>query len=581
MSGRIPDSIVDRIIGESDIVAVISEFMSLKKSGKDFKGLCPFHQEKTPSFFVVPAKGFYHCFGCGKGGNVVNFIMEHERLEYPAALRYLAEKAGIEIPRTDAVGGANDRLFNALAVASAFFERSLFTSAGKNALEYLKNRGISEATARLFGLGFAPPGWDNLIKEASSKGVKIADLEAAGLAVKKEGYYDRFRGRIMVPIRTISGNVVGFGGRVLSGEEEPKYVNSPETSVYKKGRILYGLDVSRNDIRNSGEAVVVEGYFDLISLHQAGIKNVVAVSGTGFTDEQASLLGRYCQKTVLLFDSDSAGIRGAFRACGVLYNNGLEPHLVRLPKGFDPDSYVIEKGREDLSRLVAGAADIIDYVYQSLNGNFTDQSLSRQKKIIRALSELMSPVDDKLTKDLLSKKMFDRLDVDTRTLGIIGEHEKTEAPSGESPAVSGRDRFEREFLAILLSRPEFAAKAAGIVTESLFTEAFNARIYSAVTRFHNEGWELSVNRLSREVGNGDAGKRLREIAIRSENTDDSEDEFDNYLKRFRRISARKRLDELKGLIGKAEGESDFDKLEILTREFQNLKLEVDANDAKV
>ncbi len=583
MSGRIPENIVERIKTETDIVSVISEFISIKKSGKDFKGLCPFHQEKTPSFFVIPGKGFFHCFGCGKGGNAVNFIMEHERLDYPSALRYLADKAGISIPRTESAAGTfDDRLHSALSMAASFFEKSLFENqSGKMPLEYLESRGISAETARLFRFGFAPAGWDNLLREAAAKGIKVADLEAAGMVAKKENYYDRFRNRLMVPIKTLSGRVVGFGGRVMPGDDSPKYINSPETSVYKKGQILFGMDVTKSAIRDKNEAVVVEGYFDLITLYQAGIKNVVAVSGTGFTDQQASLLARFCEKAVLLFDSDSAGVKAAFRASGVLYNTGLEPSLVMLPRGSDPDSFIRENGEAELTRLISESVDIIGFIQSGLKGRFSDQTLARQKRIVGVMSELMSPIEDNLTRNLLSKKMFERLDIDIKTLGIIGETKRTAEPSPEHRVVAGRDRFEREFLAIILAHPEFITRCGSEIDNSLFTESANAEIYTVIEEFAGAGRELSIMDISEKVGEGESSRRLRELAISAERLTESEIEFDDYLRKFRLISVRKRLDELKSLIGEAERMSDEDRLKSLTREFQNLKLEVKANEARV
>jgi DNA primase len=581
MAGLIPKDIVERIKNESDIVAVISEFVNLKKSGKDYKGLCPFHQEKTPSFYVVPGRGFYHCFGCSQGGNVINFVMEHERFDYPGALRYLAAKAGITIPQTGDSRSDGDRLYNALSLAAGYFESSLWGKSSETAIKYLKSRKIEKSIAQMYGIGFAPPGWDGLIKAASSKGIKPSDLERAGLAIKKEGYYDRFRNRLMIPIRTIAGRVVGFGGRVLPGDDSPKYINSPETEVYKKGRILFGLDISKNDVRAKNEAVVVEGYFDLITLNQSGITNAVAASGTGFTVEQAALLARFCERVVLLYDSDSAGIKAAFRACGILYNSGLEPRLVKLPKGFDPDSFVRENGAERLSGLIKEANDILDFVQQFIKGRFADQPLSKQKKIINKLTELLEPIDDGLTRNLLSKKMFEKIDIDSKTLGILSERRTTALPGSDVPLSPTRDRVERKFLAILLMHPEQISKAEKVVEESLFTEESNARIFAAITKFHTEGKDFDISELSEEVGGNGASRCLREIAIQELSTPDWELEFEGYLKKFRLISIGKRLDELKGLIGEAERMSDQNKIEILTREFQNLKLEVEANDARV
>ncbi len=581
MAGLIPKDIVERIKNESDIVAVISEFVNLKKSGKDYKGLCPFHQEKTPSFFVISGKGFYHCFGCSKGGNVINFIMEHERFDYPGALRYLAAKSGIMIPETGNSKSDSDRLHNALSLAAGYFESSLWSKSAETAIKYLESRGIGKSTAKMFGIGFAPPGWDGLINAVSSKGIKASDLERAGLAIKKEGYYDRFRNRLMIPIRTIAGRVIGFGGRVLPGDDSPKYINSPETEMYKKGRILYGLDVSKDETRVKNEAVVVEGYFDLITMYQSGIKNVVAASGTGFTAEQAALLARFCERVVLLYDSDSAGVKAAFRACGILYNAGLEPRMVRLPKGFDPDSFVRENGAEKLSGLIKEANDILDFVQQFIKGRFADQPLSKQKKIINKLTELMEPIEDDLTRDLLSKKMFEKINIDSKTLGILSERRTTAQPGSDVSLSPTRDRVEREFLAILLTHPEQISKAEEVVEESLFTEESNARIFAAITKFHTEGKDLDISELSEEVGGNGAGSRLREIALQEQSTAGRELVFEEYLKKFRLITARKRLNELKGMIGEAERISDQNRIEILTREFQNLKLEVEANDARV
>lgn len=582
MGGRIPENIVERIKGDTDIVSVISEFVSLKRSGKDYKGLCPFHQEKTPSFFVIPSRGFFHCFGCGKGGSAINFIMEHERMDYPSALKYLAEKAGIEIPRLEQSNGKDERLFAALSAAASYFEHSLKeTSSGQLAREYLRSRGIESDTSRTFGIGFAPPGWDGLIKSTAAKGIRSDDLEAAGLIIKKEGYYDRFRNRLIIPVRNLSGKVIGFGGRTLPGDDSPKYINSPETTVYKKGKILFGMDVSRNEIRSKNEAVVVEGYFDLIALYQAGIKNVVASSGTGFTPEQASLLRRFCDRVVLLFDSDSAGVKASFRACGVLYNAGLDPELVLLPKGNDPDSYVRQQGPSGMSKLISESMDIIDFVRQSLKGRFADQSLSRQKKIVGVLAELMAPIDDGLTKDLLARKMFDKLDIDTRTLGIIGEAGNPRQEQSDTAIPTGMSKTEMDFIALLFAHPVLLKETAAVVDESLFSESEHARIYSALCEFDAEGRDLSVGDLTEVLSGGGAGQRLREIAIQSEKMVDLIDEFPKYLNRFRTISNKKRLAELKGLIEEAGRKSDVDRLESLTREFQNLNNEVKANDTRV
>ncbi|UCE66317.1 MAG: DNA primase [Candidatus Zixiibacteriota bacterium] len=573
--GRIPEDIVQRIKNESDIISVVSEFVNLRKSGKDFKGLCPFHQEKTPSFFVIPAKQFYHCFGCGKGGNVINFIMDHERLEYPDALRFLAQKAGIEIPRTDSGSSDIERVYEALSFAERFFNNRLLASDdGRPARDYLKSRGINEDIIKRFGLGFAPDSWDGLLKAASGEKIQTVALERAGLVKRKQGLYDRFRKRIMVPIKNISGKNVAFGGRIMPGDEGAKYINSPETDVYKKSRILYGLDISKNSMREKNEAVVVEGYFDLISLFQAGITNVVAASGTGFASEQASLLSRFCGRVVLMYDPDSAGIKAAFRACGVLYNAGLEPRLIRLPKGTDPDGYIRKHGAENLSKVISEADDIFDFVIKGLKGKISDQTVAVQKKIIGKIVELIEPIGDRQTRAIIYEKIYSRLGVDIKPFAP-GEEKRRVASAGRLDDVNvNKDNFENTFLSIIISHPELYGECLDKVDGSLFSESDNAKIFEIIGTIQSSGREISVSNLFDEIGSNGLRDRLSKIAFIEHSLADWATVFDDCMRRFKKIAIKRRLDELKSLIDKAGKESDRDRLEILTREFHKLKAEV-------
>jgi len=574
--GRIPEDIIQRIKNESDIVSVISEFVALKKSGKDFKGLCPFHQEKTPSFFVIPSRQFYHCFGCGKGGNVINFIMDHERMEYPHALRFLAQKAGIEIPETYSGDSDIEQVYAVLAFAERFYNNRLLNSKdGGPALDYLKSRGMDEDIIKKFGLGFAPDSWDGLLKTASREKIQSAILEKAGLVKRKEGLYDRFRKRIMVPIRNISGKTVAFGGRIMPGDEGAKYINSPETDIYKKSRILYGFDISKNSARDKNEAIVVEGYFDLISLFRAGITNVVAASGTGFTPQQASLLSRFCERIVLMYDPDSAGIKAAFRACGVLYNAGLEPRLIRLPKGFDPDSYIRKHGAENLSKLVSDADDIFDFVIKGIKGKISDQTVAAQKKIIGKIVELVDPIDDRQTRAIIYEKIYSRLGVDIKAYALKKKKTGTALAAGRLDNVEVRkDNFEKSFLSIIISHPELFGQCLEAVDSSLFSESDNARIFDIIGKVQSSGREISVSNLFDEIGSNGLKDRLSEIAFIEHSIADWETVFEYCMRRFKKIAIKRRLDELKGLIDKAGRESDRERLEILTREFHKLKAEV-------
>jgi DNA primase len=361
MAGFIPEDIVEKIKSDTDILDLVGEYVTLKKAGKDYVGLCPFHREKTPSFSVVPNKGFFYCFGCGASGNAVNFVMRHENLDYPEALRYLAKRAGITIP--DKVSPDQEshttKLYKAVEFAEQYFRKHLKNSVGT---EYFKSRGLKNSTIEEFGLGYAPDGWDGLLKAIAKDKLAAEYFFEAGLLVRRENqssgpneYYDKFRHRAIFPIRNISARTIGFGGRALSDQEGPKYLNSPETSIYHKGSVLYGLSYSKNYIREQNQAIIIEGYFDFISVYQEGIKNIVAVSGTGFTPNQANLLARFCEQVVLLYDADAAGMRATFRAVEVLFNAGLEPRIVRLPEGNDPDKYVRANGANALRQLIDGA----------------------------------------------------------------------------------------------------------------------------------------------------------------------------------------------------------------------------------
>jgi DNA primase len=352
---RIPDEKVDEIRSVLDIVDVVSDYVSLKKKGSNFFGLCPFHNEKTPSFSVNPERGIYKCFGCGKGGNVFSFLMEIERIGFVEAVRLLAERAGVDLPDpgsdTPESGTEVESIYHALRLAGRFFHSTLMhPEIGADARRYLEDRGFSDETVRKFGIGFAPDRWDALLKHAESSSTPVEVLEKAGLVIKSEkgdGHYDRFRGRVMFPLFTHVGQVVGFTGRVLNEDAKvAKYVNSPETKVYHKGRILYGLNFSRNEVRRREEIYLVEGNTDVVSLYQAGITNVAATSGTALTTEQVKLLGRYTNTVVIVFDADEAGVQASLRSLDLMLAAGMKVFILSVPDGGDPDMFVRQVGHE-------------------------------------------------------------------------------------------------------------------------------------------------------------------------------------------------------------------------------------------
>ena len=357
----IPDDKIEEIRATADIVDVVGDYVQLKKSGSGYKGLCPFHSEKTPSFHVDPNKNLFYCFGCQKGGDVFSFLQEIEGLSFVEGARLLAERAGIPLPDDtvdEEAAGEVESIYHALRFAARFFYRQLTQeSRGKPALDYLRQRGITPSTIKTFGLGYAPDAWDALLNAAKEKQVDPETLEKAGLVIARKdgsGYYDRYRGRVIFPIFSHVGKVLGFGGRILDDDaDQPKYINSPETRVYDKSRALYGLRQAKQAIRKEDEAILVEGYTDVISLHQAGVEHAVASSGTALTEQQVTTLGRYGKRLVLLYDADEAGARAARRAMDLVLAEELGAYVVELPDGEDPDSFVQAEGAEAFGRFIA------------------------------------------------------------------------------------------------------------------------------------------------------------------------------------------------------------------------------------
>lgn len=347
----IPESSVEEVRSLVDIVDVVGEYVQLKKRSSNFVGLCPFHSEKTPSFNVNPRLGIFKCFGCGEGGDVFSFVSRMESLSFPEAVRVLSDRVGVVLPEEEApADGASESesIYHALRFAARFFHDRLAKDPGaQTARDYLQKRGFTKESVKKFGIGYAPDQWDVLVNEARANHIEEEFLEKAGLVIERKdesGFYDRYRHRLIFPIFSHVGKVVGFGGRILREDDQPKYINSPETKVYSKGRILYGLYHSKNAIRGKEEAILVEGYTDVVSLHQAGVQHVVASSGTALTKDQINAIGRYAKVIILLYDADSAGLRAALRGIDLILEEGLIPYAVRLPDGEDPDSYVQKNG---------------------------------------------------------------------------------------------------------------------------------------------------------------------------------------------------------------------------------------------
>ncbi|MBI9083795.1 MAG: DNA primase [Desulfobacterales bacterium] len=481
MALPIPEEKITEIRHATDIVDIVSESVMLKKAGKNLLGLCPFHAEKTPSFTVSPDKQIFHCFGCGVGGNVFSFLMKHQGVTFPEAVRMLADRYGVDLPRPEATAAQRRALTEReqlLAVnqeAMGFFQRCLGQGGpGRRAKDYLDRRGIAAETIERFELGYAPPGWDNLLRFLTGRRVAPALAEKAGLAVGRRdtsGHYDRFRDRIIFPIRDANGRVVGFGGRVM-GDDLPKYLNSPETPVYNKGRVLYGLDRAKAACRQARRVFVVEGYFDAIALFQVGIENTVATLGTALTADHIRLLKGYVERAVLVFDSDAAGVKAAERSIPLFVEAGMEAAVLVLPEGDDPDTYVRRRGREAFDKLADKALGIIAFLTVSAVARHGQQTVEGKVRVINDMLAPLSAVSDTMARSLHIRDLAARLDVDESALlarvrefsgnrgRVSGPGERTLQTVSMSMAAGKGSRLERQIVAMMLQHPQAVAEVS-------------------------------------------------------------------------------------------------------------------------
>jgi DNA primase len=418
----IPDHIIDEIRERADLVEVIGEVVALKKRGKNFVGLCPFHPEKTPSFSVSPDKQMYYCFGCQAGGNVFSFLVEYEKLTFPDAVRALGERTDVEVPDRETIADdPNAPLYHANRLAAEFYHRHLMESPeAEMARSYLAERGIERQASETFLLGWAPDEWDALTGEASRQGIEAQILIAAGVAARSEktgGTYDRFRGRLCFPIRSVGGKVIALSGRRLDNEE-PKYLNSSDTRVFSKGRTLFNLDLARSQIRRQGAVIVVEGNFDLVGLYQAGFRNVVAPLGTAMTNAQARILKRYTSTAYLAYDGDTAGERSAFRASDLLLAAGFAVRVVSLPEGRDPDDVIRDGGAEAFAALIEAGQDVIDAKLEVVRSRVDLTDVMKKRRAISRLLKSVKVVPDPVTQSLYLDKIAAGLGVPRDTLTV-------------------------------------------------------------------------------------------------------------------------------------------------------------------
>ena len=556
---RISEELIDQVRQSVDIVDVISDHVALIRKGKSFLGLCPFHDDSSPSMNVSQDKQIYKCFSCGAGGNVFTFVRDIENISFIEAVRKLAERAGIALPDSRSDNSENektyDELYRANELALKYFHHMLMEhESGSIAREYLAHRGMLRDTMVSFQLGYALNQWDGFLQAATRRGYSLQVLERAGLITPRQkgtGYYDRFRHRVMFPIHASTGRPVAFGARALDIDEQAKYLNSPETPVYHKSATLYGLWRGRDAIRNTQQALVVEGYMDLISLVQNGIENVVASSGTALTSDHARMLRRYASHIVLVFDGDEAGTGATVRGIGSLFEMGLDVRVVSLPQGHDPDSFVREHGPDGFYALIEKASSAVDFLIHRFSTREDLSSIDGKTRAAHELAELIGRIKDQARRQFLIQDVSQKLRMEESVFIQIVHADTRQTPSRRSTAPTGtpppfdpRPRSERELLYLMMRNPD----AADFVLHHIRMEDFTNSTYRQMVRLIAQ---LRQNRQNPTVANlidhcrdPQLSRIISDLFLEPGMPDPDQVPLDDYIRNFKMKNIERQLDDL-------------------------------------
>ena len=515
----IPESVISEIKYRNDIESAIAPYVNLKRRGKNLVGLCPFHSEKTPSFTVYPENGSFYCFGCGVGGDVFTFTGLIENLDYIESVKLLAERSGIALPQDgydDSMQRIKKRIYEINRETARFFYDYMMSDRGKWALDYLTGRGLTLHTIRHFGLGAAPDSWDELLKHLKEKGYTVGEMLQANVIGKSRSgkYYDRFRHRVMFPIINIRGNVIGFSGRAMPGEDKAggKYVNTADTPVYKKSENLFGMNFAKNSCAE--RIILVEGNMDVISLHQAGFTNTVAALGTSFTNEQVSLISRYTKEIVLTLDADAAGQKAVKRASEILKNSGLSVRVVVVPDGKDPDEFIKLKGADRFRALLDGAVSDIEYKLLSVKQGIDDSTEDGKLKYLSKAAEIIAEVNDVMTRDIYIGHMCREYGVSRTAFTakvdelrksreryrrrkeindiITPKYTRDDINAERRKSVKGTSA-EEMLIAVLLQHPDFIGEARQALPPDKMITTLNRRVYEIITAAYDEGRSIDIS----------------------------------------------------------------------------------------
>ncbi|MDD4062632.1 MAG: DNA primase [Candidatus Pacebacteria bacterium] len=556
------ESPIDEIKSRLDIVDVVKEYVKLEKAGINYRARCPFHSEKTPSFFVNPSRQIWHCFGsCGEGGDMFKFIMKIEGVEFGDALRILANKAGVKLTKEDPkLKSAKQRTYEICEWALKFFEKQLDSTDGKKVVNYLNNRGIDNSQIKKWRVGYSPNDWTTLLTFLSGKGYSGSEVEAAGLAIKKEEtgrFYDRFRGRIMFPIFDFNSQPIGFGGRILEGDKEAKYLNTPNTVLYDKSRVLYGLDKAKNRIREADACILVEGYTDVIMSHFAGFENTVSSSGTALTNYQLSIIKRYTDNLITAFDMDDAGSSATSRGIDLAQAMGFNIKVVIMPEGVDPAD--MAKDKEGWGQAVTGAVSVMDFYFQKAVGSKDASLPENKKKIAEYLLPKIAKISSNIEKDHWVQKLAQLLNV--KESSVISDMNKIKVedskPLENNNLIEGKKSrkhlIEDRFLMILSSEP-------GLIKEIKDKSIFSEDCLSVID--YLDGKDSSIDDIKEQVD---------VLSMRA-----SMEDFDSKTELFKCVDAlygihlKNKLADINEKIREAESKKDVALVDNLMKDFVSI-----------
>ena len=581
MPAFIDENILSDILARVNIVEVVSEYIPLKRAGRNYKACCPFHHEKTASFMVSLDKQIYHCFGCGVGGNAINFLMQYERLEFPEAVEILARKCGVVLPLRkshdpkNAEQASQLRKINELAVI--IYSANLHSSVGSAAREYLIKRGIKEETAKQFRLGFARDSWDELLSGLRSKNFSLSEIEKAGLIIPKDGggFYDRFRNRIIFPIFDIKNSCIGFGARVTD-EGTPKYINSPETSLYKKGKNLYGLNLAKDAVREFDFVVVVEGYLDCVIPFQHGLHNIVASLGTALTQDQARLIKRYTRNVVMVYDGDLAGELATLRSLDIFIEEEVEVRIAALPLGYDPDTYVRKHGIEEFNKLIKDADNLFDYQLKALKRKYDSRQSESKAKIASEILRTIKKLKDPILRDEYIKKLSEKLSLDESFVRDVYNNLKLDSAISDIVSESFNklaktNPTEKLLMKLMLEETQLVDDIKERIAPDDFQDKMIARIVSTMFELANQGKSLSTYNLINYLGEETLSSLVCESTFMPEVTNSEKVKVvDDCILRLKKNSLQVKRKKLQEAIKYAEEKGNEEELNKLKIEFNHL-----------